>query len=223
MPTSRHTIDQDYLSDLIESFPVDSAHPVDLKTAQKKIQLRHNVLSWENRAELLEVFTKESFFRDIELLPRTLHLILYKDILSNAGDYRQSDEPGGGTVRFGATRQYQGTPPDYIGKRVIQAVSILERDSLEPISCALKFYQKFVFIHPFYDANGRIGRFIVSLYLHFHQFIIDWEHLERNERWLKTLNECHDRMEATPSVYERYIGYMVNHWRKSIHQFSDDE
>lgn len=66
MPTSRHTIVQDDLSDLINTFPDDSASPVDLKTAQQKIQLRHNVLSWENRAELLEIFTEESFYQNIK-------------------------------------------------------------------------------------------------------------------------------------------------------------
>jgi len=223
LPTSRHAIDQDYLPELMNAFPVDSASPVDLKTAQRKIQLRHNVLSWENRVELLEIFTEESFFQDIKLLPKTLHLILYKNILSNAGDYRQSYEPNSGVVRFGPAREYCGTPPDYIGKRITQAVSLLEKHSLEPIHCALKFYQRFVYIHPFYDANGRIGRFIASLYLHYHQFIIDWEHLERNGKWLKTLNACHDRMTADSVVYERFVGYMVYHWSKSIHQFSHDE
>ncbi|CAK8722170.1 hypothetical protein GCAAIG_11810 [Candidatus Electronema halotolerans] len=42
---------------------------------------------------------------------------------------------------------------------------------------AASFYQRFVYIHPFNDGNGRIARFIVEVYLIYHQHRIDFERL----------------------------------------------
>lgn len=77
---------------------------------------------------------------------------------------------------------------------------------------AVKFYQQFVQIHPFYDANGRIGRFLLEIYLNLHGIGMQWKKLYANEKWIKKLNDCHRRKGA--SEYERYLGYLVSHWNK---------
>jgi len=223
LPTSRHTIDRDYLLELIIAFPYSQEHPISLAEANKKIHSRHAALSWENRSSIIPAFPESIFTENLDKLPKVLHSFLFQKILSNAGEYRKSSEPGSGIVRFGATRQYSGSHPSHIAEATQTALDLLKPTSAEPIRTALKFYQQFVFIHPFYDANGRIGRFIVSLYLHYHGFILDWEKLEKTSKWLTTINKCHDRMNARGEVYELYIGYMVKHWKLSIRELPSGE
>lgn len=223
MPTSRHQIDQDYLLELITTFPYSPENPTNLREANKKIHSRHTALSWDHKDSILDIFPENGFDLFVHTLPIRLHEYLYQEILSNAGQYRKADEPNCGVVRFGPNRRYQGAHPSHIEEGIRESLNLLQNPSSTPIYRSLKFYQRFVYIHPFYDANGRIGRFIVSLYLSYHNYFVDWEDLERNTKWLKTLNKCHDRMTATPDVYEQFVKYLVQHWKSSIRPLPDQD
>lgn len=74
-------------------------------------------------------------------------------------------------------------------------------------------------VHPFYDANGRIGRFMLETYLNFHNMIVQWQKLHANEKWLKRLNECHKRFHS--DNYELYLNRLVKHWRLSTREFKN--
>jgi Fic family protein len=86
----------------------------------------------------------------------------------------------------------------------------------DPAANSIAFYQRFVLTHPFYDANGRIGRYLVSLYLAGHKKVVHWKVLEgdKKRRFLKYLNECHKRRgDRTLQTYERYL---FNFWKKYV-------
>ncbi|MDZ7795540.1 MAG: Fic family protein [Candidatus Marinimicrobia bacterium] len=109
-----------------------------------------------------------------------IHSILYNDILNNAGKFREKDDINNGKIYFGGVEQrefkakYTGSPPQEIEKKIIEAIQHLVNGNESSINNAMRFYQKFVYCHPFYDANGRIARLIVSIYLYNKDLIIDW-------------------------------------------------
>ena len=69
----------------------------------------------------------------------------------------------------------------------VHLAALMQDFPTNPVRDAVTFYQQFVCIHPFYDANGRIGRFITSLYLDYHGLHISWAGLSQNQQWLKNL------------------------------------
>lgn len=93
---------------------------------------------------------------------------------------------------------------------------VLTADDLDPVWTSMEFYQKFVNVHPFYDANGRIARFLVSIYLQYHGFYIQWKIMEEKhkEKFLKKLNHCHVRIGS--STYGKYLDYLHKFWKQFV-------
>ena len=202
-----------YLTDLLRDF---SANP-ELEAEQaitliqaKHALLLHNIIFSSN---LWDITGKDKWIPIFDL-PRLMHRFLYKGILNNAGEYRKSTDPKNGAVYFGREREFIGTSPAQIESQTNEALTLLQPNEGEPIWNAAHFYQRFVQIHPFYDANGRIGRVIVSSYLDFHGLYMYWEVMKKNDQWLKRLNHCHRRY-GSPS-YDTYLGYHAKHWQKFI-------
>lgn len=220
--------EQAYLEDLLKDFALEP--DIDAQRAVVLIQARYAIL-----LENIDIITNSLFppaitgvtpsiVPPLSILPKMIHGFLYNGILLNAGEYRHSDEPNSGVVLFGAGQRFKGTSPSQISEEIAYTFDILTKKDSDPIWCAAVFYQRFVQIHPFYDANGRIGRAIVTAYLDQHGLFMNWEAMEKNSKWLKRLNDCHKRY-GKPT-YDEYIGYHVAHWRQFIIQkskiFSED-
>ncbi|MFH5884097.1 Fic family protein [Halalkalibaculum sp. DA3122] len=94
--------------------------------------------------------------------------------------------------------RFKGTSSSKIDEKLDMAFSHLVIDPGDPIENAMRFYQRFVYIHPSYDANGRIGRVIVSTYLNLFGYYVQWGEFDgpNNSKFINKLNACHERMEA---------------------------
>lgn len=196
----------------MRDFPLIEAPSVD--DALRIVHARFDKLNAEKFIQKLVALQREDFRRFFEYLPLLLHDYLFDSLLANAGKYRQASDAGGGLVLFGLQQQFQGASPSSIADDVKKAASNLIPGSTDSVYNAVKFYQQFVCIHPFYDANGRIGRFIVEVYLNYYNIGIQWKKLCANEKWIKKLNDCHKRMNSPE--YERYVNFLVSHWRHFI-------
>ena len=162
-----------------------------------------------------------------------IHGFLYNKILSNAGKFRQITDPNGGNVYFGGINcqtmkdKFTGTKPNLIQSEVSEAFTILFNHQLNPVESSIRFYAEFVAIHPFYDANGRIGRYIVDIYLQNHNFYVDWQSInQKHGKFLRKLNYCHsvrakqkefvNQEVYWQSIREKYIGYLLNFWSQFV-------
>lgn len=221
--------EESYLQALINDFSVDSN--LSPRDALRMIGVRYQQL--ENQTDnFIRILSNSqvAFSEFLKSLASILHAYLFNDILSNAGSYRKATDPNNGFVGFGSDKvrnpsltEFQGSPTAIIEPELSKAFRLLSRDDKDPIRTAIVFYQRFVLVHPFYDANGRIARFLVSLYLSFHGYYVRWKIIdEKNKiKFIKKLNQCHLRYEK--DGYEKYLNYLVDFWKEFVGKLSELE
>lgn len=223
--------EKDHLEDLVSDFGV--SQDIDLDGA-----LQHVFDMWRSvNKDLSEIgdsiSTKvESGDASLRGLLRArvkmTHELLFSEILVNAGEYRKATDPNRGSVFFGGRKKqttqprYRGANPSDIEEGLSNAFSHLEYQpdagKKEITRSAALFYAAFVRVHPFYDANGRIGRFLVTLYLYVHGYYIDWSTVStKRSEFHRRLNKHHDTCEdLSPEVRERYISILESFFLKRI-------
>ncbi|WPD21629.1 MAG: Fic family protein [Candidatus Electrothrix scaldis] len=199
----------------MQYFPVTL--PLALDAAEEQIKDScNNQPSTEEFAEALKAQPEKAAYSFFQKIPSELHKQLFAGILNNAGEYRKATDPNNGEVFFGpSTNQFAGADPAMIDSMLRNNISSLKLSPPDPVDVAAKFYQRFVYIHPFNDGNGRIARFIVEVYLIYHQYRIDFEQLRKTTRWLKQLNYCH-RKTNKPLAYPHSLKWWVHHFRKFV-------
>lgn len=148
------------------------------------------------------------------ILPNKIHEYLFEGLFTFAGEFRRIVDPNQGKIYFGHQNahrrkpKFHGDAPTDIHSGVIEAVGFLKKKTDDPLYDAIRFYQKFVNVHPFYDANGRIGRLIATIYLANHNLSLSWSEFDSKSKFIKKLNRCH--LKPTDETF----GYLVDYLRE---------
>ncbi|MCB0262836.1 MAG: Fic family protein [Calditrichaeota bacterium] len=162
----------------------------------------------------------ETLFYDLSL---KFHKFMFMQIFSNAGQFRSSTDKNSGQVYFGPVHkktgraaEFTGVAPGKIPDQLREVFKDYSRTDDNPEFTSIKVYQQFVYIHPFYDANGRVARLLTSLYLGFHQRIVQWKPLESEEKlqFINKLNRCHRSMGR--NHYENRLNDLCSFWQKYV-------
>ena len=153
----------------------------------------------------------------------TAHATLYAGLLTNAGIVRRAGDPGGSRVHFGGMRggrrepRFTGTSAARIDAELATAFARLEdcrggREDEAP-DRAILFYADLSRIHPFYDGNGRAGRFVVSVYLHLHGWLVEWGRIEAREgEFMRRINNVIEKRTAATD----YEAMLLRYWRAHV-------
>ncbi len=122
-------------------------------------------LEAKNHHEALEYLSdlveKDKHHTVSEILIRNLHQIIVQETDRNwAGKYRNSNVVIGGADH---------TPPDAleVPKEMKKLITWLQRNikKLHPVELAALAHHRLVYIHPFFDGNGRTARLFMNLIL----------------------------------------------------------
>lgn len=123
------------------------------KPLKDHIEIRNDAEAFDLMIKL--VHEKKSISQDII---QKIHEIVTKGILKDSGKYRT------GNIRItGST----ATPPSYpkIVKLMDEYIQNIKKIKINPIKKAAFMHHKLVWIHPFYDGNGRVARLLTNFYL----------------------------------------------------------
>ena len=206
----------DTITDLLKDFAADQSI-----TAEEVYELswtRFNVLEQIPFSELLNSHWLIKLFRRPTYLifPLRIHKFLFEGLFTFAGEYRSKDDPNEGRIYFGAQHAqkrrppFKGDAPEHIEEGVFNAIWFLKKRTKDPLYNAVRFYQKFVKVHPFYDANGRIGRLIATMYLESHGLVLSWSEFDSKKKFISKLNRCHHKPD------KETFGYLVDYLRDYI-------
>ena len=210
------------LRELIELFPANFDLN-EVEEANRVARTRFDAMDNE-LVPLLSEVAKEFGVRQYMNLSHEFHSIIFKDIISINGEFRSSDHDGSGSVYFGGQKRqelrsrFTGSKPENIESDLEEAFTyLLDFESDTPVDDALRFYQKFVFTHPFYDGNGRVARLFVNLYLLAYGKFIDWKNLQDKGKFLSKLNYYHE------TGKEEHFTWWAKVCYKFFYDISDEE
>jgi fido (protein-threonine AMPylation protein) len=225
---NRHSEEIAYLKRLIRDFGADFDESQAGKAFQR-INMRYKVLENEfvlKESELFISYGSGNVHAASSIMKRFafgVHWFMFNNVLSNAGEIRKDSDPNGGMIYFGGAKnqqrkqEFHGTLPSRIDAKLDEAFAHLSWDTDQPIRQAMRFYQQFVYIHPFYDGNGRIGRVIISTYLFHFDYYVLWMAFDgsNNIQFINKLNKCHRRMESG-FRFDEYFGYLLSFFRDHV-------
>lgn len=219
MPRGRRARDGDtaYLAELISDFGAPNCPAAD--EALIAVSHRYTLLN-DIFVESDRINTAGDVRADPRDIPRIVHAVLYQGILLNAGQYRSADDPGGGHVYFGPPKHsrassFKGVPPAAIEAEMERCLDYLAGvDS--PKRRSAQFYLHLSRIHPYYDANGRVGRLTVQYYLRQLGFHMMWAKMDtRDGKLMQKINACLKRHDSGHGS-EEYFGYLLKFWEEHI-------
>lgn len=134
------------------------------QSAKKKKSLRY----WSLVGKYHKLMTKEQIpMKTCEDIRAIYDELLLDEIVQE----NRNHEPDGMLFRKESTHIYDGNetilhsglyPESKIIQALQQALSFLNDDRVEPLLRICIFHYLLEYIHPFYDGNGRLGRFILS-------------------------------------------------------------
>lgn len=211
------------LRELIEVFPDKySIDQVEEANAVSRIQfefLDNEIIPAINRLRLNGQEFDLAWYLN---LTQVFHRFMFDGVVSINGMFRKIDQPNDGRVYFGGqdTREikpmFTGSKPEEITIGLEEAFKFLiDEGNDEPLNNALRFYQRFVYVHPFYDGNGRVARLIVNLFLLQSGYYLDWRALQEKAKFLKKLNRYHK------TKNEQDFEWWVNLCQKHLKEISD--
>ena len=211
MPSKIDPHERETTQHLIDDFGVDST--VTVERVYKESWKKFSELESDS-SHLVEIYNNVFFGSNRQLvsLPKVIHQHIYKGLFSNAGEYRLSSDPFQGRVHFGPQHgqqrrpKFQGASPHDIEEQVKAAFSYFNTSGISHLMRCIYFYEKFVYIHPFYDGNGRIGRLIANIYLAGQELTLLWSEFDSKGKFIKKLNWCHDSRSAKAfNTLEKYM------------------
>lgn len=214
------------LRELIELFPNEYSMD-DVEEANRVARTRFDALDNQLVPYIANALAKGEISASVNIYLKfceTFHHVIFKEIISISGEYRSIEHEGTGAVYFGGQKRqelrsrFKGSKPENIEEDLKSAFQhLLDFHSDTPVDDALRFYQKFVFTHPFYDGNGRVARLFVNLYLLAYNKFIDWKNLQGKSDFLRKLNYYHD------TGHEKHFKWWAKVCYKFVYEISDED
>lgn len=160
-----------------------------------------------------------------------IHSFLYSEIMSFAGFFRNIKDKKGGVIYFGGIdgrtnqNKFQGINPLAIETELLKAFQYLStKNPNNPAENAIRFYVEWSAIHPFYDANGRIGRVLLQLYLTQYDLQVNWERLDRKHgKFMGKINACLNRRSGHKVAFENQFKHLNTFWQSYVEIIQPDE
>ena len=161
-----------------------------IKTIHSSLAIEHNSLSLKQMTDIIdgkrvlgapdEIQEVKNAIEAYRLMPELdafkekdllrAHKLMMKDLVRNAGHYRQE-----GVGVFDGDRCLHMAPPaDRVPQLMDDLFKWVKKTDVHPLVSSCVFHYEFEFIHPFIDGNGRMGRYWQTMLLSRWKGIFAW-------------------------------------------------
>ena len=161
-----------------------------IKTIHSSLAIEHNSLSLKQMTDIIdgkrvlgapdEIQEVKNAIEAYRLMPELdafkekdllrAHKLMMKDLVRNAGHYRQE-----GVGVFDGDRCLHMAPPaDRVPQLMSDLFKWVKKTDVHPLVSSCVFHYEFEFIHPFIDGNGRMGRYWQTMLLSRWKGIFAW-------------------------------------------------
>lgn len=135
----------------------------------------------------------EDFIKKLHFI-LTEHTINYRTH-SNPGEYTITDMGAGDTI-FGDHKENVKRVP----KLLEQTQNVLDRNLEHPLSISAKFHKFFIYLHPFRDGNGRLGRLLSNFILAKQKHPLVIINQSKKNEYIEALKASEKHRDLTPIV-----------------------
>lgn len=181
------------------------------KTLFEAFEIMDHFRAHEFLMEQMDQPLTEQLLKDVHRI-LTEHTLNYRYKDSKPGEYTNTDMGAGDTL-FGDHEKNISRVPSLMDETQKAIVSA----KLHPIEISAQFHKYFIFLHPFRDGNGRLGRLIsnfILVKLGHPMIIID---RADKEKYINVLQQCRDSRNTAPMV-EFFFNIATKHMEKELIQ-----
>jgi len=170
---------------------------LDLKIYNKSLfeafEIMDHFKAYEFAMKNLDRPLTEDFLKELHFI-LTQHTINYRT-KSNPGEYTQTDMGAGDTIFGDHIENVKQIP-----KLLEQTQTALDKSIDHPLTISAKFHKFFIYLHPFRDGNGRLGRLLSNFILakSGHPLVIINQ--EKKNDYIEVLKASEKHRDLTPIV-----------------------
>ncbi len=202
------------------SFTIDETRELkekglDLKLHNKSLFEAYEIIDHFNAYAYLMARIDEPL---TESLLKETHALLMKNTLTyrtgeNSGEYTDKMMSAGETIFGDPKKNIESVP-----KLLKQTQQVIDENEIHPIIISASFHQFFIYLHPFRDGNGRLGRLFsnwILTKLKHPQVIIE---SQNKQTYINSLKSSHKHRNNSPIqtfFFETAITKMQNEIKQS--------
>lgn len=151
-----------------------------------------------NHPDTMNLIRKLAFDKTYKITEkdiRSIHGLLMKGIIHDAGQYRSDD-------RIVRGAGFTPPPPYEIKSHITKLVDLINNnhDELTPIDLAAQVHYDLAWIHPFSDGNGRMARLLLNFILLRNGYPFTVVQAVERKTYLRTLRHMDTQAEIEPFI-----------------------
>ena len=201
------------------SFTVDETRELkekglDLKLQNKSLFEAYEIIDHFNAFNFIMQQTNQPL---TEKLLKDTHTLLMKNTLmyrtgENAGEYTTKIMTAGGTIFGNPEKNIKSIP-----KLLEQTQKVIEENKVHPVIIASSFHKYFIYLHPFRDGNGRLGRLLsnwILTKLEHPQIIIE---SKNKQQYIDALKNSHKHKNNSP-INNFFFTTAIDRMKREVEQ-----
>lgn len=201
------------------SFTVDETRELKekglyLKLHNKSLFEAYEIIDHFNAYEYLMERINEPLTED---LLKNTHAILMKHTLKyrtgeTAGNYTDKIMTAGDTIFGNPKKNIENIP-----KLIKATQDIIEKGTVHPVNISASFHKFFIYLHPFRDGNGRLGRLLSNWILIKLKHPIIIIESKNKQQYIEALKSSHKHKDNSP-IITFFFKTAIERMRKELKQ-----
>lgn len=164
------------------------------KTLCEAFEILDHFKAYEYAMTNLHLSLSEDFIKKLHFL-LTQHTIEYRTRTGRAGEYTTTDMAAGDTLFGDHKRNIELMP-----KLLDQTQKIIDEKNIHPMVISAQLHKYFIYLHPFSDGNGRLGRLLSNFILAQQKLPLVVILSQDKNEYIEALKSSHKHRDNTPII-----------------------